>query len=199
MSEPHPHPWHRECGDPRPRSALMQAGKGWAPLQCRMMGKRQRSRQERDPPPPPKAGRSGSGRALGLLAVVFAAAAGAWLLLRFRPAHPTLLLVTIDTLRADHVGAYGYGLGSTPVLDGLARRGARFEHAESAVPLTGPSHSTILTGLYPPAHGVRDNVNFVLEPGHPTLATRLKRLGYPTTPFVGAYPGAASPAFPQRF
>jgi choline-sulfatase len=163
------------------------------------MGKRQGSKQERDPPPTPKAGRSGSGRALGLLAVVLAAAAGAWLLWPFRSPHPNLLLVTIDTLRADHVGAYGYGLASTPVLDALARRGARFEHAESAVPLTGPSHSTILTGLYPPGHGVRDNVNFVLEPGHPTLATRLKRLGYRTAAFVGAYPVAASLGFAQGF
>src|SRR5258708_6798073 len=149
-----------------------------------MMGKRQGSRKDRDPPPTPKAGRSGSGRALSLLAVVLVAAAGAWLIWPFRSPHRNLLLVTIDTLRADHVGAYGYGLASTPVLDGLARRGARFEHAESAVPLTGPSHSTILTGLYPPAHGVRDNVNFVLEPRHPTLATRLKGLGYGTAAFV---------------
>jgi len=164
-----------------------------------IVGKRQGSRRERNPPPTPKARRAVPARSLGLLAVVLAAAAGAWFLRPLASPHPNLLLVTIDTLRADHVGAYGYGLASTPVLDGLARRGARFEHAESAVPLTGPSHSTILTGLYPPAHGVRDNVNFVLEPRHPTLATRLKGLGYGTAAFVGAYPVAASLGFAQGF
>jgi arylsulfatase A-like enzyme/tetratricopeptide (TPR) repeat protein len=110
-----------------------------------------------------------------------------------------LLLITIDTLRADHVGAYGYRLGSTPFLDDLAKRGVRFEHAESAVPLTGPSHSTILTGVYPPTHGVRDNVNFVLDNRHPTLATLLKKAGYRTGAFVGAYPVAASLGFAQGF
>src|SRR5215470_2039630 len=69
-----------------------------------------------------------------------------------------LLLVTIDTLRADHVGVYGATGARTPTLDALAARGVRFEHAQSPIPLTGPSHATILTGLYPPVHGVRDNI-----------------------------------------
>src|SRR5689334_4741406 len=90
-----------------------------------------------------------------------------------RPRAPrvSLLLVTIDTLRADHVGVYGATGARTPILDALAARGVRFEHAQSPVPMTGPSHATILTGLYPPVHGVRDNVVFSLDTRHQTLAT----------------------------
>src|SRR4051794_33838726 len=106
------------------------------------------------------------------------------------PPRPNLVLVTIDTLRADHVGAYGSTLARTPALDALASRGARFAHAQSAVPLTGPSHATILTGLYPPAHGVRDNIVFTLDPRHRTLASLLGAQGYRTAAFVGAYPVA---------
>jgi arylsulfatase A-like enzyme/Flp pilus assembly protein TadD len=135
--------------------------------------------------------------ALALGAVVLLAAG-----LRLRARHnapPNLLLVTIDTLRADHVGAYGYAPASTPALDGIARRGARFEHAESAVPLTGPSHATILTGLYPPVHGVRDNVVFRMSPRATTLAELLRRRGYRTAAFVGAYPVAADFGFGLGF
>jgi arylsulfatase A-like enzyme/Tfp pilus assembly protein PilF len=115
------------------------------------------------------------------------------------PARPSLLLVTIDTLRADRVGAYGYAGAKTPALDGLARRGTRFEKADAAVPLTGPSHATILTGLYPPVHGVRDNVTFSLDARQVTLATHLKRRGYRTAAFVAAYPVAADFGFAQGF
>jgi arylsulfatase A-like enzyme/Flp pilus assembly protein TadD len=116
------------------------------------------------------------------------------------PRHrPNLLLVTIDTLRADHVGAYGHAAARTPVLDGLARRGARFARAQAAVPLTGPSHATILTGLYPPVHGVRDNVTFTLDASHPTLATLLKATGYDTAAFIGAYPLASDFGFGHGF
>src|SRR5262249_19557677 len=103
------------------------------------------------------------------------------------PPAPSLLLITIDTLRADHVGAYGAATGATPALDALAADGVRFDQAQTAVPLTAPSHATILTGVYPPAHGVRGNVVFTLGDGHATLATRLKRRGYRTAAFVGAY------------
>lgn len=123
-----------------------------------------------------------------------ALATHSWLTRRPRP---NLLLVTIDTLRADHLGAYGYSGADTPVLDGIARTGARFENAQSAAPLTGPSHATILTGLYPPIHGVRENVNFLLDSRHLTLAARLKRRGYHTGAFVGAYPVAAAFGFGQ--
>jgi arylsulfatase A-like enzyme/Tfp pilus assembly protein PilF len=133
--------------------------------------------------------------------VVLAAlvAALAWRILGRHSAHPNLLLVTIDTLRADRLGSYGYAQASTPVLDRLARRGARFESALTSVPLTGPAHSTILTGLYPPVHGVRDNVVFVLDPRHQTLATLLKKRGYRTGAFVSAYPVAGAFGFRQGF
>jgi arylsulfatase A-like enzyme/tetratricopeptide (TPR) repeat protein len=111
----------------------------------------------------------------------------------------SLLLVTIDTLRADHVGAYGYSRAATPTLDSLARRGARFADVTTAAPLTGPSHATILTGLAPPRHGVRENVTFLLDSRHLTLATRLKRAGYRTAAFVAAYPVAAAFGFGQGF
>src|SRR6478672_196968 len=113
--------------------------------------------------------------------------------------HPNLLLITIDTLRADHVGAYGATNGATPALDALAASGVRFDQVQTAVPLTGPSHATILTGQYPPAHGVRGNVVFTLGSKYPTLATLLKRDGYQTAAFVGAYPVAAAFGFNQGF
>src|SRR5437867_8549363 len=115
------------------------------------------------------------------------------------PRHPNRLLVTIDTLRADHVGAYGATTGATPALDALAAAGVRFDQVQTAVPLTGPSHATILTGMYPPAHGVRGNVVFSLESKYPTLATLLKGQGYQTAAFVGAYPVAAAFGFGQGF
>jgi arylsulfatase A-like enzyme/Tfp pilus assembly protein PilF len=110
-----------------------------------------------------------------------------------------LLLVTIDTLRADHVGTYGDTAAATPTIDALAARGVRFDQALTAVPLTGPSHATILTGEYPPVHGVRGNVTFTLGAAQPTLATLLKRRGYRTAAFVGAYPVAAAFGFGQGF
>ena len=92
-----------------------------------------------------------------------------------------LLLVTIDTLRADRVGK-----GLTPTLDGLAARGVRFDHARSNVPLTLPAHTSIMTGLLPPAHGAR--VNGVPATGvRQPLAVRLRQAGYRTGAVVGAF------------
>jgi arylsulfatase A-like enzyme/tetratricopeptide (TPR) repeat protein len=138
------------------------------------------------------------GRRVTIAAVLVAALAVGWWVTH-RTRHLNLLLVTIDTLRADHVGAYGDRAASTPTLDALAARGVRFEHAQSPVPMTGPSHATILTGLYPPVHGVRDNVVFALDPRHRTLGTLLKAQGYRTAAFVGAYPVAAAFGFRQGF
>lgn len=133
-------------------------------------------------------------------AAVAVIAAGAWWWTASRkPRSPNLILITIDTLRADHVGAYGATSGATPALDALAASGIRFDQVQSAVPLTGPSHATILTGQYPPAHGVRGNVVFTLGSKYPTLATVLKREGYQTGAFVGAYPVAAAFGFNQGF
>jgi arylsulfatase A-like enzyme/tetratricopeptide (TPR) repeat protein len=128
-----------------------------------------------------------------------AVATAAWLAYRRTRPDTNLVLVTIDTLRADHVGSYGDASASTPVMDALARRGVRFESAHSSVPLTGPSHATILTGLYPPVHAVRENVTYLLDARHTTLAARLKARGYRTAAFVGAYPVAAAFGFGQGF
>jgi choline-sulfatase len=101
---------------------------------------------------------------------------------------PNVLLVTIDTLRADHLGAYGYASASTPSLDALARRGVRFETAVAHVPLTGPSHASILTGHTPPVHGFHNNGGFVLAPSLKTAAEDFRQAGYRTGGFVSGFP-----------
>jgi arylsulfatase A-like enzyme/Flp pilus assembly protein TadD len=100
---------------------------------------------------------------------------------------PSLLLVTIDTLRADRVAAYGSAGARTPQLDSLAREGVRFQEALTSVPLTLPAHATILSGLEPIHHGVRDNGTYVFPSEPATLATLLRARGYATGAFVGAY------------
>lgn len=124
-------------------------------------------------------------RLLGAVAAVVVLGVLAW---RSRPSPPppSLLLVTIDTLRADRVGAYGFAPGLTPALDRLAAAGWLFENAVSAVPLTLPSHATLLSGLDPLHHGVRNNGSYVFPQGRPTLATLLKSRGYATGAFVAA-------------
>jgi choline-sulfatase len=102
------------------------------------------------------------------------------------PAARNLLLITIDTIRADHVGAYGYARARTPVLDRIAR-GIRFERAYASAPITLTSHATILTGRYPPGHGARDN-GVHLSANVPTLATVLRARGFKTAAFVAAFP-----------
>ncbi len=101
---------------------------------------------------------------------------------------PNVVLVTFDTTRADHFGCYGNDSIETPVVDQLAAEGVLFRQAISAVPVTAPSHSTILTGKYPPAHGVRDNGLFVLTDNQVTLAEILKQEGYATAAAVGSFP-----------
>ena len=98
-----------------------------------------------------------------------------------------LLLVTLDTVRADHVGAYGERSEATPNLDRLAREGVRFARAWSTVPLTLPSHASILTGLLPPRHGLRNNGVGSLPEDIPTLATHLRGAGLRTGAFIGAF------------
>jgi choline-sulfatase len=97
-----------------------------------------------------------------------------------------LLLVTIDTLRADHLGCYGYADIQTPTLDGLAQRGVLFENAVTTTPLTPPSHASMFTGLYPYQHGVRNTGGFVLQSSSVTLAEMLQQQGWDTAAFVGA-------------
>jgi arylsulfatase A-like enzyme/tetratricopeptide (TPR) repeat protein len=98
-----------------------------------------------------------------------------------------LLLITLDTTRADRLGAYGAIAKATPAFDRIARDGVLFTHAVTAVPLTLPSHATMFTARYPTAHGVRDNGGFVLDAGETTIAERLKANGFATAGFVGAY------------
>lgn len=98
-----------------------------------------------------------------------------------------ILLVTIDTLRKDRVGAYGHRGGLTPALDALAAAGVRFDAAFSHVPATLPAHASILTGRTPPHHGLRVNGAARLADSVPTLATVLKARGYRTGAFVGAF------------
>lgn len=100
---------------------------------------------------------------------------------------PNVLLVTFDTTRADHVGWGGGKPGVTPMLDGMARRGARFNTCLTAQPLTLPSHTSILTGLYPTHHGVRNNGTYVVAEEQITLAERLKAAGYETHATISAF------------
>jgi len=128
-------------------------------------------------------------RAAALAAsVAIAGAVGFWgLRTARRPAHPNVLFVTVDTLRADHVGSYGYAAAQTPALDALAARGLRFEHATTVAPLTLPAHSSLMTGTFPGFHGVRDNGGFYLGDDQTTLATVLRAHGYRTGGFVSAF------------
>jgi choline-sulfatase len=114
-------------------------------------------------------------------------------------AKPNLLLVTIDTLRADHVGAYGYKAGATPVMDRLAREGVRMADAVVHVPQTRPSHVSLFTGRLPYEHGLRDNYSAPLARGTPTLASVLRAQGYDTGGFIGAYPVSRASGLDQGF
>jgi choline-sulfatase len=98
---------------------------------------------------------------------------------------PDVYLITIDTLRADHVHCYGYDRVQTPALDALARDGVRFSQAFTPSPITNTSHTTILTGLLPSAHGVTDFA-IPLSPAHATWAELLRKKGYHTAAFIGA-------------
>ncbi len=99
----------------------------------------------------------------------------------------SLLLVTIDTLRADHLGCYGYKLASTPALDALAAGGVRFTEASSTAPLTFPSHTSIMTGTIPPFHGARDNGSHRALPELVTMAEIFQGAGFQTGAFTAAF------------
>ncbi len=104
------------------------------------------------------------------------------------PAKPALnvVLITIDTLRADHLGCYGYKQIKTPNIDGLAAEGTRFERAFAVVPVTLPSHTSILTGTYPMLSGMHDFSGNKLSPLQPTMASVLKQAGYQTGAVIAA-------------
>ena len=106
---------------------------------------------------------------------------------------PTVLIVSIDTLRADRLGCYGKADAGTPVLDRLAAGGVRVAHAQTTAPLTLPAHTSLLTGRSLPAHGVFNNGTFALGPGVPTLAERFSKAGWATGAFV------SSPVLARRY
>ena len=105
-----------------------------------------------------------------------------------RPQAPDLVIVTLDTVRADRLGCYGHAGGLTPNIDKLALRAVLFEDASSAVPITLPSHATLFTGRYPSATGVRNNGTFIVPESETTLAERLRDRGWKTGAVVAAYP-----------
>ena len=102
------------------------------------------------------------------------------------PPPANVLIVTLDTTRADRLSAYGFQSASMPAIDRLAREGIVFQQATTVAPLTLTAHSSLLTGLYPPHHGVRDNADRPLDPAHRTLAEILHGRGFQTAAFVGA-------------
>src|SRR3954471_23334765 len=99
---------------------------------------------------------------------------------------PNVVVITIDTLRADHLGCYGYKQIHTPAIDGLAGDSLRFERAYTSVPVTLPSHSALFTGTYPTFSGMHDFAANKLGPGQPTLASVLKEHGYTTAAVIGS-------------
>ena len=103
-----------------------------------------------------------------------------------KPRDADVLLITLDTTRADHLSCYNPGRARTPHLDALAARGVLFLHATAQVPLTLPSHACIMTGAYPPVHGLRDMGGFVLDKSHPTIASLTQAAGFATAAFVGS-------------
>ena len=98
----------------------------------------------------------------------------------------SVLLVTLDTTRADALSCYGNAEPTTPVLDALAADGVRFDSAHTVMALTQPAHTSMLTGLYPPRHGLRDNGVSVLPATAETLAERAREAGFPTAAFVSS-------------
>ncbi len=153
-------------------------------------------------PAPPKS----RGRMVLLAVMVLAAGLGVWqswdVWFKHDPTRPAVLaelvhpgaaagynvlLITLDTTRPDHLGCYGYTKIKTPAIDSLLEHGVRFDDAVASAPLTLPSHATMMTGLYPPRLGVRDNGSYRLAAEHRTMAEVLKETGYDTAAFVSAF------------
>ena len=135
----------------------------------------------------PRHDRRATARVSVLLAVGLLAACGRQQAPAAPPPVRGVLLITIDTLRADRLGAYGYKRARTPVFDGLAGRGARFDRAYAPAPITLPSHASLLTGRYPQGHGARHN-GMRIDDGVPLLTEAFARAGFATGAFVGAFP-----------
>ena len=124
------------------------------------------------------------------LALLTGASWAGWKLWKWTLARPSdfnLLVISLDTTRADRLHAYGFQEIETPTLDRLASEGVLFQQAATAAPLTLPAHTTIFTSRVPPEHGVRDNGGFFVDPSETTLAETLRERGFRTGAFVGAY------------
>ncbi len=98
-----------------------------------------------------------------------------------------IVLISIDTCRADHLGCYGYGFPTTPNIDAVAQQAVVFENAVSPVPLTLPAHTSMLCGTVPAYHGVHNNINYQVNSRNTTLAELLQQQGYTTGAFISAY------------
>ena len=117
-----------------------------------------------------------------------------------RPAPPAgLVIITLDTTRADRLPIYGYSGVTTPAIDSVANRGVVFDDAETVAPLTLTAHTSVFTGLYPPHHGVRENTNRLLSSDHPTLAEIVHTHGFRTAAFVGSAVLAADRGLSRGF
>jgi len=125
------------------------------------------------------------------IGVVLVVAVGVvWFFHYFRPSHKEIrnvVLISIDTCRADYLSCYGYPRQTTPNIDAIAAEGVLFENAITPVPLTLPGHSSMLTGTIPPYHGVHDNYNYQLGQSNVTLAEIMRQNGYQTAAVVGAF------------
>ena len=124
----------------------------------------------------------------GAVVLLASVVVGGWFIWRLGPtSRPHVILISIDTLRADHLGCYGHPEGISPNIDALAAEGLRFENAYSPVPLTLPGHASMLTGTYPPYTGVHKNETHRLSETHRTLAELLSEAGYVTGAIVSTF------------
>ena len=123
-----------------------------------------------------------------IMLVILLAGAGILFVVQQRsvPAIRHVVLISLDTCRADHLSCYGYARETTPNIDALAGEGYLFSHAMTPIPLTLPAHTSMLTGTIPPHHGKHENKDPYFDPVHVTLAALLKKKGYRTGGFVGA-------------
>ena len=139
--------------------------------------------------------------AVAILGVAAIAAIAVWAMRRTTPspADAPLILISVDTLRADRLPAYGYQKIRTPNIDAFAAHSVLFERAYSHAPQTLPAHASILSGALPFEHGVRDNVGFTLAPGRWSLPGALRERGWPTAGFVSAYVLRAQTGISQGF
>ncbi len=124
-----------------------------------------------------------------IMLVILLAGVCVWVVVQQRSAVPAIrhvVLISLDTCRADYLSCYGYAQPTTPHIDALAKQGYLFSHAMTPIPMTLPAHTSMLTGTIPPHHGKHENSDVYFDPSHVTLAALLKTKGYRTGAFVGA-------------